>query len=112
MRKVLISGIGSEPNIQNVIVSQEATYSIFRGTTKEADLVTERRFYPQISHLTGDFETHIPTSEPAILSLAKEDFYIQLGAIEKADMSSENPDLPLLFMNYYYYSFLVLGQQL
>lgn len=102
IKPVLIAGAGSTPNIQNVIVSQEGTYSIYRGTKKEADLVTERRFYPQISHLTGDFETHIPTSEPAILSLPKEDFYIQLGAIEKADMSSENPDLPLLFMNYYF----------
>ncbi|TGN07002.1 heme lyase CcmF/NrfE family subunit [Leptospira ilyithenensis] len=102
IKPVMVSDNDDKPNIQNVIVSQEGTFSIYRGTTKEADLVTERRFYPQISHLTGDFETHIPTSEPAILSLPKEDFYIQLGAIEKADMSSENPDLPLMFMNYYF----------
>lgn len=102
LRPVLISGLGGEPNIQNVIVSQEGTYGIFRGTEKLSDLVTERRFYPQISHLTGDFETHIPTSEPAILSMAKEDFYIQLGAIETSDLKSENPDLPLMFMQYYF----------
>lgn len=63
-------------------------------------MVTERRFYPQISHLSGEFETHIPTSEPAIASTPKEDLYIQLGAIEHSDLSDENPDLPLLFMNY------------
>ncbi|EMY70701.1 heme lyase CcmF/NrfE family subunit [Leptospira vanthielii] len=102
LKPVLISGLGGEPNIQNVIVSQEGTYGIFRGTEKLSDLVTERRFYPQISHLTGDFETHIPTSEPAILSMAKEDFYIQLGAIETSDLKSENPDLPLMFMQYYF----------
>lgn len=102
LKPVLISGLGGEPNIQNVIVSQEGTYTIFRGTDKLSDLVTERRFYPQISHLTGDFETHIPTSEPAILSMAKEDFYIQLGAIETSDLKSENPDLPLMFMQYYF----------
>ncbi|EOQ95387.1 cytochrome c assembly protein [Leptospira wolbachii serovar Codice str. CDC] len=102
LKPVLISGLGGEPNIQNVIVSQEGTYGIFRGTDKLSDLVTERRFYPQISHLTGDFETHIPTSEPAILSMAKEDFYIQLGAIETSDLKSENPDLPLMFMQYYF----------
>ncbi|TGN19044.1 heme lyase CcmF/NrfE family subunit [Leptospira idonii] len=102
IKPVLISGAEGEPNIQNVIVSQEGTFTIHKGLNKAADLVTERRFYPQISHLTGDFETHIPTSEPAILSMPKEDFYIQLGAIEEADMSSENPDLPLLFMNYYF----------
>lgn len=102
LRPVLISGLGGEPNIQNVIVSQEGTFGIFRGTDKLSDLVTERRFYPQISHLTGDFETHIPTSEPAILSMAKEDFYIQLGAIETSDLKSENPDLPLMFMQYYF----------
>ncbi|TGK82521.1 heme lyase CcmF/NrfE family subunit [Leptospira noumeaensis] len=102
LKPVLISGLGGEPNIQNVIVAQEGTYSIFRGTDKLSDLVTERRFYPQISHLTGDFETHIPTSEPAILSMAKEDFYIQLGAIETSDLKSENPDLPLMFMQYYF----------
>lgn len=102
LKPVLISGLGGEPNIQNVIVSQEGTYGIYRGTDKLSDLVTERRFYPQISHLTGDFETHIPTSEPAILSMAKEDFYIQLGAIETSDLKSENPDLPLMFMQYYF----------
>ncbi|PKA12771.1 cytochrome C biogenesis protein [Leptospira meyeri] len=102
LKPVLISGLGGEPNIQNVIVSQEGTYGIFRGTNKLSDLTTERRFYPQISHLTGDFETHIPTSEPAILSMTKEDFYIQLGAIETSDLKSENPDLPLMFMQYYF----------
>ncbi|EKJ87810.1 heme lyase CcmF/NrfE family subunit [Leptospira meyeri] len=102
LKPVLISGLGGEPNIQNVIVSQEGTYGIFRGTNKLGDLTTERRFYPQISHLTGDFETHIPTSEPAILSMTKEDFYIQLGAIETSDLKSENPDLPLMFMQYYF----------
>jgi cytochrome c-type biogenesis protein CcmF len=102
IKPVMISGETGEPSIQNVIVSQEGTFSILRGTKKEGDLVTERRFYPQISHLTGDFETHIPTSEPAILSLPKEDFYIQLGALERSDLKSENPDLPLLFMNYYF----------
>ncbi|MCW7494397.1 cytochrome c biogenesis protein CcsA [Leptospira sp. 2 VSF19] len=102
LKPVLISGLGGEPNIQNVIVSQEGTYWIFRGTEKLSELTTERRFYPQISHLTGDFETHIPTSEPAILSMAKEDFYIQLGAIETSDLKSENPDLPLMFMQYYF----------
>lgn len=102
LKPVLISGLGGEPNIQNVIVSQEGTYGIFRGTEKLSELSTERRFYPQISHLTGDFETHIPTSEPAILSMAKEDFYIQLGAIETSDLKSENPDLPLMFMQYYF----------
>ncbi|PJZ85158.1 heme lyase CcmF/NrfE family subunit [Leptospira harrisiae] len=102
LKPVLISRLGGEPNIQNVIVSQEGTYGIFRGTDKLSELTTERRFYPQISHLTGDFETHIPTSEPAILSMAKEDFYIQLGAIETSDLKSENPDLPLMFMQYYF----------
>lgn len=102
LKPVLISGLGGEPNIQNVIVSQEGTYGIYRGTEKLSELSTERRFYPQISHLTGDFETHIPTSEPAILSMAKEDFYIQLGAIETSDLKSENPDLPLMFMQYYF----------
>ncbi|GBF42744.1 cytochrome c biogenesis protein [Leptospira ellinghausenii] len=102
IKPVLISGLGGEPNIQNVIVSQEASYGIYRGLEKIATLDTERRFYPQISHLTGDFETHIPTSEPAIHSMAKEDFYIQLGAIETSDLKSENPDLPLMFMQYYF----------
>ncbi|WCL49157.1 heme lyase CcmF/NrfE family subunit [Leptospira sp. GIMC2001] len=86
--------------IQNTIVSQEATFSIKIQNTSQGDLITERRFYPQISHLSGDFETHIPTSEPAILSKAKEDLYIQLGAMEHADLSGENPDLPMLFMDY------------
>lgn len=86
--------------IQNTIVSQEASFKISIGTKFESELVTERRFYPQISHLSGGFETHIPTSEPAILSRTKEDFYVQLGAIEKVDLSSENPDLPLMYMDY------------
>jgi cytochrome c-type biogenesis protein CcmF len=89
-----------EFHIQNTIVSQEATYNIKIGTKSQKNLITERRFYPQISHLTGGFETHIPTSEPAILSRIKEDFYIQLGAIEHSDLSSENPDLPMMYMDY------------
>lgn len=90
----------SELNIQNTIVSEEAKFSIFLGTKKERELITERRFYPQISHLTGGFETHIPTSEPAIMTRPKEDLYIQLGAIEHATEKIENPELPLIFMNY------------
>jgi cytochrome c-type biogenesis protein CcmF len=93
-------GENNDFQIQNTIVSQEASYKISIGTEFETDLVTERRFYPQISHLSGGFETHIPTSEPAILSRTKEDLYIQLGAIEKVDLSSENPDLPLMYMDY------------
>ncbi len=102
IKPVMISGETGEPSIQNIIVSKEGSFNILRGTKLEGNLITERRFYPQISHLTGDFETHIPTSEPAILSLPKEDFYIQLGALEHSDLRSENPDLPLLFMNYYF----------
>jgi cytochrome c-type biogenesis protein CcmF len=86
--------------IHNTIVSQEAKFKIKIATKDAAELVTERRFYPQISHLTGRFETHIPTSEPDILSQFKEDLYIQLGAIENVDLSSENPDLPLMYMDY------------
>jgi cytochrome c-type biogenesis protein CcmF len=91
----------ASPNLFNVIVSQEAIYSLERHMQKSATMLTERRFYPQISHLSGDFETHIPTSEPDIYSTAKEDFYIQLGAIESIQ-NSENPDLPMLFMQYYF----------
>lgn len=90
------------PNLFNVIVSQEAVYRVRRHLEFQESMVTERRFYPQVSHLSGDFETHIPTSEPSILSLPKEDFYIQLGAIENANLSSENPELPMLFMQYYF----------
>lgn len=90
----------SEFHVQNTIVSQEAGFSIRQGVQPMAELVTERRFYPQISHLSGNFEAHIPTSEPAILSRAKEDLYIQLGAIEHSDLSSENPDLPMMYMEY------------
>jgi cytochrome c-type biogenesis protein CcmF len=92
----------TDPNIFNVIVSQRASYKIQRQMTPIDEMLTERRFYPQVSHLTGGFESHIPTSEPAINSSPKEDFYIQLGAIESAVESSENPDLSLLFMDYYF----------
>ncbi|PJZ69630.1 cytochrome C biogenesis protein [Leptospira perolatii] len=91
-----------EVSHRNVIVSQEATFEVKRQLQDFASMVTERRFYPQISHLSGDFETHIPTSEPSIASTAKEDLYIQLGAIEHADLSDENPDLPKLFMNFFF----------
>ncbi len=92
----------TDPNIFNVIVSQRASYKIKRQMTHIDEMLTERRFYPQVSHLTGGFESHIPTSEPAINSSPKEDFYIQLGAIESAVESSENPDLSILFMDYYF----------
>jgi cytochrome c-type biogenesis protein CcmF len=92
----------TDPNIFNVIVSQRASYKIKRQMTQIDEMLTERRFYPQVSHLTGGFESHIPTSEPAINSSPKEDFYIQLGAIESAVESSENPDLSILFMDYYF----------
>lgn len=92
----------TDPNIFNVIVSQRASYKIQRQMTPVDEMLTERRFYPQVSHLTGGFESHIPTSEPAINSSPKEDFYIQLGAIESAVESSENPDLSILFMDYYF----------
>jgi len=100
IKPMFVSGDTGETTVQNVIVSQEGTFLIHRGIEEKKELITERRFYPQISHLTGGFETHIPTSEPAILSKPKEDFYIQLGAIEHSDLSRENPDLPILFMNY------------
>ncbi len=87
---------------RNVIVSHEATFEVKRQLQNFETMVTERRYYPQISHLTGDFETHIPTSEPAIASTPKEDLYIQLGAIEHADLSDENPDLPRMFMNFFF----------
>lgn len=92
----------NEPNLFNVIVTHRASYKIQRNLEYLDDMVTERRFYPQISHLSGGFETHIPTSEPAIYSAPKEDFYIQLGAIENGGDSLENPDLSLLFMDYYF----------
>ncbi|EKR65923.1 putative cytochrome c-type biogenesis protein CcmF [Leptospira weilii str. 2006001853] len=91
-------------NIQNVIVSHEATFQVKRHLKEFSTMITERRFYPQISHLSGEFETHIPTSEPSITSTPKEDLYIQLGAVEHSDLSDENPDLPLLFMNYLFTS--------
>jgi len=97
----------TDPNIFNVIVSQRASYKIKRQMTHIDEMLTERRFYPQVSHLTGGFESHIPTSEPAINSSPKEDFYIQLGAIESAVESSENPDLSILFMDYYFGSRLI-----
>ena len=100
--KPIINGEG-DPDIQNVIVSLEATYKIKKGLNSFSEMVTERRFYPQISHLSGQFETHIPTSEPAIAPSLLEDLYIQLGAVEYADSArGENPDLPILFMNYYF----------
>jgi len=92
----------SAPTIFNVIVSQEASYKLYRHLTNPESMVTERRFYPQVSHLTGQFETQIPTSEPDIKSYPKEDFYIQLGAIEDAISNKENPDIPFLFMDYFF----------
>jgi cytochrome c-type biogenesis protein CcmF len=92
----------SNKTIFNTIVSEEASYKVTRHLKNMGDMVTERRFYPQISHLTGGFETHIPTSEPSILSTPKEDLYIQLGAIETGANSLENPELPMLFMNFYF----------
>ncbi|EQA36472.1 cytochrome c assembly protein [Leptospira inadai serovar Lyme str. 10] len=101
--KPIINGDPSEGiSHRNVIVSHEATFEVKRQLKEFATMVTERRFYPQISHLSGDFETHIPTSEPSIASTPKEDLYIQLGAIEHADLSDENPDLPRLFMNFFF----------
>ncbi|MCC5814044.1 MAG: heme lyase CcmF/NrfE family subunit [Leptospira sp.] len=100
IKPISTGSVGDEFLIQNTIVSQEAMYEIFLGTKTLPTLTTERRFYPQISHLSGGFETHIPTSEPAILSRVKEDLYIQLGAIEHADLSGENPDLPMAYMDY------------
>ncbi len=91
--------VGASPSLFNTIVSHEATYKLEHNLRYATDLITERRFYPQISHLSGDFETHIPTSEPDIFSTPKEDFYVQLGAIE-SPVSSENPDLAMFFMQY------------
>ncbi|MCE9500332.1 MAG: cytochrome c biogenesis protein CcsA, partial [Leptospira sp.] len=54
------------PSIFNVVVSEEATYKLKLDTNDVRTMTTERRFYPQISHLTGEFETQIPTSEPDI----------------------------------------------
>ena len=90
---------GASPNLFNTIVTHEATYNLKDNLKYTRKMLTERRFYPQISHLTGSFETHIPTSEPDIYSTAKEDFYIQLGALESSEFS-ENPDLAMLFMEY------------
>ncbi|MGJ4789033.1 heme lyase CcmF/NrfE family subunit [Leptospira koniambonensis] len=89
-------------NHRNVIVSHEATFEVKRQLKDFDTMVTERRYYPQISHLSGDFETHIPTSEPSISSTPKEDLYIQLGAIEHADLSDENPDLPGMFLDFFF----------
>lgn len=91
--------LGASPTLFNTIVSHEATYKIEQNLRHTTTMLTERRFYPQISHLTGNFEAHIPTSEPDIFSTVKEDFYIQLGAIENP-LSAENPDLAMLFMQY------------
>ncbi|TGK06427.1 heme lyase CcmF/NrfE family subunit [Leptospira fletcheri] len=101
--KPIVNGDPNEGvNHRNVIVTHEATFEVKRQLKDFVTMVTERRFYPQISHLSGDFETHIPTSEPAIASTPKEDLYVQLGAIEHADLSDENPDLPRLFMSYFF----------
>lgn len=101
--KPLINGDQeATPNLYNVIVTQEANFNVRTHLKSSTKLTTERRFYPQISHLSGNFETHIPTSEPAIQSKPKEDLYIQLGAIEDVRLTSENPDLPILFMNYFF----------
>lgn len=89
-------------NHRNVIVSHEATFEVKKQLKDFDTMVTERRYYPQISHLSGDFETHIPTSEPSISSTPKEDLYIQLGAIEHADLSDENPDLPGMFLDFFF----------
>ncbi|TGK42341.1 heme lyase CcmF/NrfE family subunit [Leptospira andrefontaineae] len=89
-------------NHRNVIVSHEATFEVKKQLKSFDTMVTERRYYPQISHLSGDFETHIPTSEPSISSTPKEDLYIQLGAIEHADLSDENPDLPGMFLDFFF----------
>lgn len=89
-------------NHRNVIVSHEATFEVKKQLKNFDTMVTERRYYPQISHLSGDFETHIPTSEPSISSIPKEDLYIQLGAIEHADLSDENPDLPGMFLDFFF----------
>lgn len=103
--KPLINGDPKiRPNIFNVIVSEEASYNVRRHLKPFERMVTERRFYPQISHLTGDFETHVPTSEPSIASTPKEDLYIQLGAIELPGSREENPELPMMYMNYYFNS--------
>jgi cytochrome c-type biogenesis protein CcmF len=93
---------GTSPTIYNVVVSEEAQYSVNQNLKPAASMITERRFYPQVSHLDGEFETHIPTSEPSIYSTAKEDLYVQLGAIEDVKIIGENPDLPMLFMQYYF----------
>lgn len=87
-------------DIYNTIVSEEARFLVKRHSEIIDPMFTERRFYPQVSHLTGGFEAHIPTSEPAIASFPKEDLYIQLGAIEAVSNSRENPDLPMMFMEY------------
>ncbi|MCB1157284.1 MAG: heme lyase CcmF/NrfE family subunit [Leptospiraceae bacterium] len=101
--KPLINGDPSEgPSIYNVIVSQEAAFKVKRHLTDSVRMVTERRFYPQINHLNAGFETHIPTSEPSIHSTAKEDFYIQIGAIESAIGNGENPNLPMMYMDFYF----------
>ncbi|MCB1143703.1 MAG: heme lyase CcmF/NrfE family subunit [Leptospiraceae bacterium] len=103
--KPLLNGDEYEDRgVFNTIVSEEASFEVTRHLKSMGRMVTERRFYPQISHLTGGFETHIPTSEPSILSTPKEDLYVQLGAIESVMNSTENPDLPMAFMNFYFAS--------
>ena len=101
--KPFLIGDSNLPTINNLVVSNEAVFKVRKSLKDTTDMVTERRFYPQISHLTGNFETHIPTSEPSINRSMVEDLYIQLGAIEYADSTKgENPDLPILFMNYFF----------
>ncbi|MCK6381659.1 MAG: cytochrome c biogenesis protein CcsA [Leptospiraceae bacterium] len=111
--KPVINGeANSLPNIFNVIVSQEGTYKLYRHLTDSGSMITERRFYPQISHLTGNLETQIPTSEPDIKSYPKEDFYIQLGAVEDAIQNTENPDLPIMFLEYFFQSSSIKEREL
>ena len=102
LKPILNGEANQSPNLFNIIVSQEAKYKIKRHLEVKDSMTTERRFYPQINHLTGGFETHIPTSEPDIQSTPKEDLYIQLGAIEQSNLKDENPDLPIMFMEYFF----------
>ena len=102
LKPILNGEANQSPNLFNVIVSQEAIYKIKNQLKESGSMTTERRFYPQINHLTGGFEAHIPTSEPDILSSPKEDLYIQLGAVESVSLNGENPDLPMMFMEYFF----------
>jgi cytochrome c-type biogenesis protein CcmF len=102
--KPLINGDPkAKPTIYNVIVSQEAQFTVRKSLGQNTgSMTTERRFYPQVSHLSGGFETHIPTSEPSILSSLLEDLYIQIGAVEAPSLTGENPELQMLFMDYFF----------